>query len=399
MGKSLRGKSLDKGITQRKDGTYSARFLSLSGKRKEKHFKEYQDARKWLAQAKIEDETECTGVPDADLRSDYTLDEWFEFWVMTFKSDRSPNTLRNYKTRYETDVKPRIGKMRVRDIKPMHCQQIFNAMYREYANGTMYQTYIMLGAMLKSALKNGLIQTHPFDSVEMPPSKDKKEIRFLTVEEQEAFEEEASFTDKANAFGLILQTGLRTSELIGLTFDCIDFDKRTITIDKQLEYRYSEGYWRAGPPKTKSSYRTIPMTQKAYDILKSEEARREYRKEADSLDTELQYYDSRSDSIKKLRMKDLVFVSQRTGEPVKNSTYDTALYKICERAGIEPFCMHSLRHTLATRMIERGVQPKILQRILGHKSLSTTMDRYVHVSDESLARGMEIFESGEKHES
>ncbi len=393
MGKSITGRILEKGITQRKDGFYSARFISMSGKRKEKHFKEYQDARKWLARAKIEDEMECTGAPNADIFREYTVDEWYKYWMATFKTRLSPNTQRNYRDRYNIDVKPRIGKLKVRDVKPMHCQQIFNEMYKTYANGTMYQTYIMLGSMMKSAMKNGLIHSHPLDAVEMPPSKDKKDIHFLSVDEQEAFEEEAGFTDKANAFGLILQTGLRTSELIGLTFDCVDFEKRTITVEKQLEYRYSEGYWRAGSPKTKNSYRTIPMTGKAFDILKAEEMRRRYRKEAEILDEELQYHDHRSGTMKVLKMKDLVFVSKRTGSPVKNSTYDTALYKICDRAGLKPFCMHALRHTFATRCIERGVQPKVLQKLLGHAQLSTTMDLYVHVTEESLAKGMEIFES------
>ncbi len=289
--------------------------------------------------------------------------------------------------------------MKVRDIKPVHCQLIFNEMSEEYANGTIFQTYILLGSMLKSALKNGIIQYHQFDAIDMPSSKDKKDIHFLTIEEQRAFEEEASYTDKGKAYGLILQTGLRTSELIGLTFDCIDFDKRIITVDKQLEYRYTTGYWRAGPPKTKASYRTIPLTNKAYDILKSLEINRKYRKESADLDTVLQYRELRSGKTKTLNMRDIVFVSERTGMPIKNSTYDTALYKICERAGIEPLCMHALRHTFATRCIERGVPPKVLQKILGHSQLATTMDRYVHLTDESLVQGMEIFESADNHES
>ena len=215
MGKSLSGKR----ITQRKDGFYSARFISMSGKRKEKHFKDYQEARKWLARAKIADEFECTGAPNAAEFAEYTVDEWYHYWASTFKSRLAYNTLRNYRERYENDIKPRIGKMKVRDIKPMHCQQLFNSMHQTYANGTIYQTYNMLGSMLKSAVKNGLIRYHPFDAVEMPPSKDKKNIHYLTIEEQKAFEEEAGFTDKANAYNLLLQTGLRTSELIGLTFD------------------------------------------------------------------------------------------------------------------------------------------------------------------------------------
>jgi len=393
MGKSLTGKNLEKGITQRKDGFYSARFISMSGKRREKHFKDYQEARKWIAKARFEDEEECTGAPGAIRFRDMVLDEWFEYWMKTFKSQLSPNTLRNYRDRYTNDVKPRIGRMKIRDIMPIHLQQIFNSMYQTYANGTMYQTYICVGAMLKCAMRNGVIRTHPLDSVEMPPPKEKGEIHFLTVDEQRIFEEEVAFTEKAPVFNLVLQTGLRAGEVIGLTFDCVDLEKKVITVEKQLEYRYEEGYWRAGSPKTRCSYRKIPMTDIAFKILKAESDCRAYRKEAPLLKKELPYYDKKSGTTKVLKMEDLVFISKRTGEPVKNSTYNTALYKVCENAGLEPFCMHALRHTFATRCIERGVQPKVLQKLLGHASVSTTMDRYVHVTEESLAKGMELFET------
>ena len=91
-------------------------------------------------------------------------------------------------------------------------------------------------------------------------------------------------------------------------------------------------------------------------------------------------------------MRDLGFVNWRTGEPAKNSSYDTHLYKLCDEAGIKRFCMHALRHTYATRAIERGVQPKVLQQLLGHASIKTTMDRYVHVTDESLVNAIRQFQ-------
>lgn len=98
---------------------------------------------------------------------------------------------------------------------------------------------------------------------------------------------------------------------------------------------------------------------------------------------------------KLLAMHDLVFVNYRTGEPAKNSSYDTHLYKLCDEAGIRRFCMHALRHTYATRAIERGVQPKVLQQLLGHSSIRTTMDRYVGVTDDSMLRAVQQFEAGD----
>ena len=68
---------------------------------------------------------------------------------------------------------------------------------------------------------------------------------------------------------LILETGLRTGEIIGLTRDAIDWENRTLTVNKTLEYRHKQKDWRAGPPKTPQSYRTIPLTKFAYEILQT----------------------------------------------------------------------------------------------------------------------------------
>ena len=101
----------------------------------------------------------------------------------------------------------------------------------------------------------------------------------------------------------------------------------------------------------------------------------------------------RTGQTKCLIMRDLVFVNWRTGELAKNSSYDTHLYKLCDEAGIKRFCMHALQHTYATRAIESGMQPKVLQQLLGHASIKTTMDRYVHATNESLVSAVQQFES------
>lgn len=122
-------------------------------------------------------------------------------------------------------------------------------------------------------------------------------------------------------------------------------------------------------------------------------AERDTRKESEVLSQKLEYMDRRTGEKKYLVMKDLVFINWRTGEPTKNSSYDTHLYKMCDEAGIKRFCMHALRHTYATRAIERGVPPKVLQQLLGHASIKTTMDRYVHVTDESMSAAIRQFEA------
>ena len=134
------------------------------------------------------------------------------------------------------------------------------------------------------------------------------------------------------------------------------------------------------------------LTDLAYSVLKSCYDERNSRKESDVLTQILEYTDSRTGERKCLVMRDLVFVNWRTGEPAKNSSYDTHLYKLCDEAGIKRFCMHALRHTYATRAIERGMQPKVLQQLLGHASIKTTMDRYVHVTDESMVKAVRQFE-------
>ena len=192
---------------------------------------------------------------------------------------------------------------------------------------------------------------------------------------------------------LLLETGLRTSELIGLTWDAIDWEKRTLTINKALEYRHDQHCWRAGPPKSKKSYRTIPLTAKAYNVLLECYGERYERKEAEIMSCCLEYIDRRTGEKNTLFMHDLVFVNWRTGEPAKNSSYDTHLYKLCDKAGIKRFCMHALRHTYATRAIEYGMPPKTPQKLLGHASIKTTMDRYVHVSEDFMLSAVRIFET------
>ena len=394
MGKNLKGKECGKGICQRKDGLYSARFLDRFGNRKVRYFGSVVEAKNWLEDARYEDKhADTVMITDPEM----TVEDWFDFWIGNIVSDLAPNTIRNYRERYEHNIRPVIGKLKITDVKPMHCKLVFNRMNETYAGGTIRQTYITMGTMFRAAVDNDILTRHPMDGVKYTkPMKAADDIKYFTVDEQNAFLEAAKSSHNYHQFALILETGLRVGEVIGLTWDCIDWEKCTLTVNKTLEFRHKQKEWRAGPPKTAHSYRTIPLTDRAVALLREVEAMKQTRKESPVLDTVLDYMDRRSGKVLQLKLRDLVFINYRIGKPIKNSSYDTHLYKLCDKAGVKRVCVHALRHTYATRAIESGMQPKILQKLLGHASIKTTMDRYVHVTDESMEDAVRCFEKRQK---
>ena len=183
MGKNLKGKELGKGILQKKDGKYLARFTTKLGTRKEKTFSTVPEARNWLEDAKYEDRHGDYSVP-----SEFTVDQWLDFWINNIVCDLAPNTHRNYRERYEHNIQPVIGKMRIVNVKPMHCKKILHDMEPKYAGSTIKQTYITMGTMFRSALMNDIIDKHPMDGVRYTkPVRAVNDIKYLTEEEQLIF--------------------------------------------------------------------------------------------------------------------------------------------------------------------------------------------------------------------
>ena len=368
MGKDLRGKEIGDGIYQQPNGTYCARFVDKFGKRKSKRSKKLQEVRQWIADARYIDEHS-----DLNQATDMIVDAWYDYWIGIKKQTVRPNTVRNYTERYERNIKKVIGSKLLTEVKPVHCQKIFSDMAEEgYKTTTIYQTRIALYNMLEFAKENDVIITNPCKkSVKSDMGKPSEKKEALTIDVQKKFLDAVVGYSYENQYCFILQTGLRTGELIGLRWSDIDFDNRTMKIERTMEYRYKVGEWRVGPPKSKSGYRTIPLTDEAIRILKDQRAK------------------NRSLKLIPIEWTDTVFLC-RKGTPVKNSTYDTGLFKYCDRVGIPRFSMHVLRHTFATRCIEGGMKPKTLQKILGHSNIGITMNLYVHITEDEKHREIDL---------
>ena len=360
MGKDLKGKELGQGISQRKDGYYVGRYTSKNGKRIQKLFLKVKDCQKWLADNQYSDEHS-----NADFPQDMIVSAWYDYWISIKEKTVRPNTVRNYKERYNKNISPVIGNKLLKEVNTIHCQQIMNNMSDDgYKTTTIYQARIALYNMLDYAYQNDIIPKNPCNRMvkyDIGKPSEKKEA--LTIEEQKKFCHEIVGCPYEYQYLFILQTGLRTGELVALEWKDIDFKNKTMTISKTMEYRHSTKEWRKGEPKSKSGYRTIPLTDEAIRLLK------------------LQKKKNQSLPFISLEWKDTVFVCKK-GTPVKNSTYDTMLFKVCEKAGIRKIAMHILRPTFATRCIEAGMMPKTLQTLLGHSNIGITMNLYVHTTDD-----------------
>lgn len=374
MGKDRNGKELGIGLCQRKDGRYQARFTKKNGQRMEGNFLKLTDARNWLSEQKYLENIFNSG--------NMTVDEWYNFWIKNYKEGIvKDNTTKNYKSRYEFSVKHEIGDMKLQDVKQMHCQKILNNMFDsgKYSTGTMELTQITLHAIFKSAVENDFLQKNPAEGLKLKTRDDDKERRVLTREEQKIFKEYSKNTFYHNAYSLVLETGLRAGEIGGLQWNDIDFDKGCLNVERTLLQDAKKGGFYFGTPKSKLSKRTIPLTDNAISILKDQKVKQE------KLKLKSKNWNS--------KWSGLVFTTIN-GNPVGSSTFRNMIIRIVkninfdrqyEKKSYEKFehCyMHSLRHTFATRCIENGVQPKVLQIILGHSTLNVTMDLYVHVTDD-----------------
>ena len=225
--------------------------------------------------------------------------------------------------------------------------------------------------MFEQAVNNDIIESNPIKKgVKVP--KQTKEVNsdrsmVLTTEEQSAFIIAARTSGfyGFRLYELALQTGMRVGELTGLKWENVDYDKKVIHVVSQLtreSVKKGERRFVESTPKTSNGIRDIPLTDEAVRILSEQPKNSKY-----------------------------IFVNQKNN-PYTAHYLDEILRGITGAAGLPRVSMHSLRHTFATRCAESGMQPKILQTILGHADIQTTLRIYVHATNEQKKKEMNTFE-------
>lgn len=292
-----------------------------------------------------------------------TVSQLVHTWLDVYKKyDISLMTYNNYLQAIEKYIVPTLGNTLVQQLQPTQLQMLYNSLIDK--PGVLSTVYIIMGAALKLAVKQRIIRENPDEATNHPTPKCKKR-KSLIPEEREKFLETAKKYFIYPYIILAMTTGLRRGELLGLKWSDIDFENKTITVNRQIQYtRQPDGHYRfvETVPKTTQAYRTVPLPDDALPVLANYKKLYDIWLKAIGVET------------------DFVFITSK-GTPLNPVTVSVMFKKIREEAGTPSVSPHVLRHTYATKLAERGVHPKAAQKLLGHARFQTTMDVYTDVTD------------------
>lgn len=325
---------------------------------------------------------------DIILKNSMTLEEWLSYWFETYaKRTVKQSTAVSYIGYINNHICPKIGVCKLSELNTDVLQRFFNDIYDNGSKRggglsakTVHNIELMLHKALAKAVDLELLRRNYAESVELPKST-APEMRVLTVIEQRQLMTALRLSEERYAVGvwLSLATGLRIGEVLGLQWRDIDFSSRKLYVRRtvnRLKKIDDKGDKKTeivvGTPKSAKSIRDIPFTASFAETLQ-----------------EYMEVSKKNQNIRQLRDTDFV-IAYRRGKPTEPKSLQKCFHRIADSAGISGATFHSLRHTFATRAIEKGVDVKTLSVLLGHADVGTTLNRYAHVLDEQKRKTMDI---------
>lgn len=318
------------------------------------------------------------------LKKEMTFDKWLTYWFETYsRRTVKHSTAISYIGYINGHIAPQIGSYTLSELNTDVLQRFINA---QSDNGslkggglspkTLQNMNRMIHKSLEKALELDLITKNYASFVEIPRIEE-PEMRVLTIGEQELLMKELKTSSEKLAFGIYLSLtlGIRLGEVLGLRWSDIDFKKgivhirRTVNRLEKIDGLGTELV--VGTPKSKKSLRDIPISEGYCRNL-------------------MLYWARLSRIMRKPPKDDDYLLRSSVGGPAEPKTLQETFKRTLRSAGIADANFHSLRHTFATRAIEKGADVKTLSVLLGHSSVNITLNRYAHVLDEQKRKTMEL---------
>ena len=393
-----RHRLLKTGERQRKSGTYEYRWTTRSGVTKSVSAPTLEELRQKEEQV-FKDKSDGIKTDALSVK----LDDIYELWVY-MKRGLKDNTFQNYKYLYRMFVKPYLGQIRLNSMKRSDVKRLYNYLLEERGLkiSTIDGVHTVLHQVLSVAVEENYMRINIADNLlkELKQSHNIESAhrRALTVPEQNLFmdflrSEKTRYHHWYPIFEVMIDTGMRVGEITGLRWGDIDLEEGIITVDHTLVYyNHAENgcYFNVHQTKTRAGTRTIPMIPEVKEAFLME---KEYQ--------ELNQIQCKSviDGY-----TDFIFIN-RFGNVQHQGTLNKAIRRIireCNDAQLSKglknpvllpsFSCHSLRHTFTTRLVEAGVNMKVVQDVLGHADFSTTMVIYTDVTKELKQREFDNLE-------
>lgn len=312
-----------------------------------------------------------------------TVSEWLEMWVKDFLTSVKPRTQDSYRTTVDRHLKPAFGAMKLESLSTHDIQKFYNSL--KTGNGeqealspkTIRNVHGVLHKALEQAVDLGYLRSNPADKCKLPKV-EKAEIKPLDNDQIKAFLAACKGSLYEYVYVVTLFTGMREGEVLGLTWDCIDFAKGIVSVNKQLlRQRRGDGTHVLSSPKNGKSRYLMPPAY-VMNTLKSQKERQEAWKEAAGAAWE---------------ETGLVFTNE-LGHNLSSQTVYLHFKKLAEKIGCPDARFHDLRHSYAVAALQAGDDIKTVQENLGHHTAAFTLDTYAHVTQQmrqASADRMEAF--------